>query len=219
MILKERDRRVLALIYEHGFAETKHVQQFFPNYFETRRRLLKFSNFGYIQEETALPRTRVARLTPRGRREVERFYPKLLPQRPHLAQNTFLHDSAVLTARLRLESLWQGTWVPESALPRHEREIPDGIFQFPSGKEFYVEIENSKKAPRRFLSRLHHFPNASLVLYVATSPNLLKLLQRYLSTPDLPPVALVSLDELLASPPPKAWTPLGTSALFSQGQF
>lgn len=217
MRIQERDKKILRLAYDHGFVERKHIRCFFPDEPETSRRIHEYVGHGYLKVAPCPARNEVIFLiTRKGVDIVEQGVPYYLPYRP-ISHTKVLHDSFVIMTRIRLEQLWIGHWIPERLLPRTE-EIPDGIFQFPSGKKVYVELENSHKEKARFLYRLQEFSGQILILYITTKPEVYRSIRRTTDVLNLPPMALISLDSLL-SPTPQIWSPTNKLSIFHQKEF
>lgn len=161
----------------------------------------------------------ILRLSRQGIAVAEEGRSTRIDQRFRLAASQFSHASKVLHTRLAIEPHWQGKWIPESALGRGKCEIPDGIWRFPSGAEIYIELENSTKAPKRFLSRLHAFTVPILTLYVAASEEVRRSIERHLlAGRELPPVGLLTLDNLVAGHL-AAWSPGKTLYPFARREF
>lgn len=218
MLVQPRDQQILSLCYEHGFLSLFHLDTFFPSQRERRKRVAQYRDTGLVEPHAPLPNWQpVYCLTRPGIEFVESFYPAVIQQRRHLSMATFLHDSKVISARLRICSLWDGCWTPESRLPRAREEIPDGIFTFSSGKKVFVEVENSLKSRPRFLKKLAKYEEPLFTLYVATSPFLENALKRYLSA-ETRSAGVISLPEL-AETSPAVWTRTKVIHPFSRRSF
>lgn len=221
MILQKRDKRILNLLHEHGFLEMEHVQRFFPNYTETRRRIIELKQAGIVREEQSPVTSNevVLRLNPCSPERLFNGHRVFLHPKKMLAPNTFLHNSKVISIRLVLESLWSGEWIAESRFKGRKDEIPDAIFKFSNGNEVYVELENSLKGRGRFLKRLKTFTAPALTLYVGTSHCPVHKLQKYMLEPGLPPCAAVDYEDLFKSPIPRPWSPKGPLRIFEVREF
>lgn len=218
--LQGRDLFLLRLIYDHGFILAEHAAKLFPSYGDALRRVGKLKAAGLLFSEASIVmrRVKILRLTAKGRAAAEAYLPYRLGKLRPLHQTKLLHDSFVITVRLRLSALWHGEWTPEALLPRSQ-DIPDGVFTFPSGKNVFIEVENSHKAQQRFLSRLYGFSGQVLVLYVATWPEVERSIRKTLSmAAGSPPAALVSLSSL-QSQNPDIWSPGQKLSLFHVKEF
>ena len=206
MKLQPRDRKILGLIYDHGFVLQRHVLRLFPNYTETRRRINELKRAGWLSEELShVTYGKELRLTKKGRLVAEADSPYRFPQIKFLNPHYYFHDSFVISTRMRLEELWNGTWIPEKSYRGHQKEVPDGIFLFPSGKKIYVEVENSMKSRARFLAKHSRYNDhaALLILYVTTQKIVLNGIKSFIKRNNNPmaPYAVISLEELMNEAP------------------
>jgi hypothetical protein len=197
MRVTARDQLIFTLCYEHGFLAVQHLKGFFPSDRERRMRMAEAIRDKLIfRADPPIPSiSSIFRLTTKGENLVESFYPYRIPPKRILSPATYIHNMKVIDARLRIAPLWDGVWTPESRLPKATSEIPDAIFTFPSGKEVYVELENSVKSQKRFLRRLETFKNVELTLYIATQPEIERALKKYLSV-ETPPAGVVLLSNI-----------------------
>src|SRR5690606_14177135 len=121
--------------------------------------------------------------------------------------------------RLRLQEIWDCHWIPEGLIKAEQfPHVPDGMAVFPNGRQVAVEVENSPKGSERFREIQERWRGVPirLVLYVATTPMMLRLVRRYLEAgPQDLPFGLVLLSDLEAGTP-KVWTVLGELDLLSR---
>ena len=225
--LQDRDRKLISLSFDHQFLPGRDAQRFvfkgtIPR--RARERIAELVEAGYIRREPVftLGNSSIIRLTKKGMELAQTQRPYEIPYRRRLDPVTLVHDGFTISTRLRLEELWDATWVPEGALKAEQfPQIPDGVLVFPNGSQVAVEIENSVKGISRFhqiQERWRKIP-IKLVLYVATHAALFKILQRYLSEgPRDLPFGLVLWSELDQSVP-KIWTAMGELDLFSRRTF
>jgi hypothetical protein len=228
MILQARDKRLLLLCYQHQFLLTEHTLHLFENrsYREARRRLLELTKSGFLFEEknAVVGRKPIHRLTSLGAKIAASEAAETIPQQRVLKTAELVHDAVVTSVRIRLESIWsEGSFVPERLIKKSQyRQIPDGIFQFPSGKGIAIEVENSDKGRSRFLRLLSRWSDVRhiiLILYVATSDSLYESVKRYLSTaPKDQPVGLLHWHHLHEGKP-LVWTPRGEMPLLERRGF
>lgn len=215
--LQTRDQKLLTLAFDHQFIPKRDAQRFVFNSTtkrHARQRLAELEHAGYIQTDPIfrLGSSPIIRLTKQGLAFAKILRPYEIPRRRKLDPLTFVHDSIVLSTRLRLEELWDATWIPEGALKAEQYpQIPDGVMVFPSGAQIAVEIENSDKGVTRFNAiqeRWRQVP-VRLVLYVATQATLYKAIQKYLNRgpQDIPFGVISWLD--LDQGQPKVWTVRG----------
>jgi hypothetical protein len=128
-----------------------------------------------------------------------------------------VHDSTVTAVRLRLSELWDAKWIPESLIKSEEfSQVPDGMMVFQNGRQVAIEVENTPKGPKRFRElqeRWRGMP-VRLVLFVATSDSMFRIVQSYLEAgPRDLPFGLVNW-EALENGTPKVWTVMGELDLF-----
>lgn len=220
MRVTPRDQLILTLCYEHGFLAVQHLTGFFPSPRERRTRMAEAIRADlFFRADPPLPfANSIFRLTPSGVNLVESFYPYRIPPKRILSPATFTHSVKVIDARLKIAPLWHGAWTPESRLPKAAAEIPDAIYTFPSGAEIYIELENSLKGRRRFLRRLETFQAPILTLYVATNPEIERMLKKYLAAAETPPAGVVLLDSI-QGPHTSVWTREKTIRPFSRRSF
>lgn len=228
ILLQKRDREILRLCYEQQFLFTDHVLGLFKNrsYRECRRRIAELRQAGFLREELAsvLGRRPVLRLTQLGTQAAIEGGGSLVPQTKRLQPATLLHDAYVTGVRVRLEEFWPSArFIPERAIKKSEyRQIPDGIFTFPSGRGVAIEVENSDKGRTRFIQLMERWRDVGqiiLVLYVATSDSLYQTVQRYLEAgPKDQPMGVVSWNVLSTGRPP-VLTPKGELPLFERSEF
>lgn len=226
MILQTRDREFLRVCYEHQFLLVDHLREtFFKGKSKQALylRIQKLEKAGVLKKENILGHAQVLRLTEAGEKLTRSHVQLELPRQRALPLDTLTHDALVISVRLRLRELWDGTWVPEILLKQNEYpRIPDGVVAFPGGKQIAIEVENSLKGKSRFLSLMKIWgkhPNVGMVLYVTTTKSLYSNLKGYISEgPKKPIFALVSWDEL-RSGTPKAFSIHGEIDLFSRRSF
>lgn len=228
VILQNRDREILRLCYEHQFLLMEHLKgAFFKGKSKQKlyERVQELEKAGLLRREKIfiLGREQVLRLTQDGERTIREHFQFAIPQYRRLPLDTLAHDALVVSVRLRLREIWDGTWVPETLLKQNEyQRIPDGIIAFPGGKQVAIEVENSLKGKSRFLSLMKTWgqhPNVGMVLYISTTKSLYSNLHGYIvEGPRKPIFALVSWDEL-RSGTPKAFSIHGEIDLFSRRSF
>jgi hypothetical protein len=233
--LTDRDRELLKLILEQQFVTSEHVHTFFGDVKHTtvRRRLRAIAEMRFIEEEIypEVGQKRVIRLTARGLVEALQQRGRYLSYKRDLSPMTLNHDILVTSLRLMLTEVWEGSFVPERAIKDHGLElIPDGLWVFPSGRFFALELENSDKGPKRFLRLTERWqklsaPNLLGVLYFASSGFVLRSLQRsFERIPASPPMGLIDYQALAesrrqTSAPPSALTQKGALEIFKRRAF
>ncbi len=227
ILLQERDKRLLRLCYEQQFILTDHVEKLFAgaSYRACRQRMQELAQAQFISEEpsTSLGRKPVYRVTRLGTAVALESGASAISQPRNLTLATLQHDAIVTSVRLRLEELWNAKFVCERAIKGKEyREVPDGIFFFPSGRGIAIELENSDKGRTRFLRLLQRWkdaPQITFVLYVATSRELYEAIKRFLEhAPKERPMGVVLWQELEAGKP-TVWSQRGDLALFERREF
>jgi len=228
MVLQRRDKRILLLCYQQQFLLTEHVLHLFENgsYREARRRLRELIREGFLYEESnaVLGRKPIIRLTILGAKIAAADCVEPIPQQRILKTVELTHDAIITSVRIRLERVWEeGRFVPERAIKKSQyRQIPDGLFMFPSGKGIAIEVENSDKGRSRVLRLLDRWSDIRhiiLILYVATSDSLFESFKKYLaSAPKGQPVGLVHWRDLQAGTP-MVWTPRGEMPLLERRTF
>ncbi len=226
--IQTRDRKILKLCYEQQFILTEQVKRYFANdsYKECRRRIDELKQAGYLKNEITpiLGKTEILRLTRIGRELAKEGTPFHVTELKKLRLVTLTHDAVVTEARLRLEAIWSlATFVPERAIKKNQfRQIPDGLFLFPSGNSIALEIENSDKGKTRFikiLKRWSDVPKVVFVLFIATHPILFESIKKWLPEgPKDQPMGVV-LWEHLKIGTPLVWTKLGQVPLFEKREF
>lgn len=225
--LQDRDKRIIRLCYEQQFILTEHAEKFFAgaSYRACRRRVQELADARYIREEpsASLGRKTVYRVTRLGTAVALESGATAIPQAGALQLATLVHDAVVTSVRLRLEEFWNARFVCERAIKGKEyREVPDGIFFFPSGRGIAIEVENSDKGRTRFLRLLQRWkdtPQIAFVLYVATSRELFEGIKRFLEhAPKDRPMGVVHWQELQAGTP-RVWTQRGDIPLFDQREY
>ncbi|MEK6705769.1 MAG: hypothetical protein AABZ06_08270 [Bdellovibrionota bacterium] len=227
MILQERDKKILKICYEQQFLLSEQVHRYFfkdrkPQ--AMRHRLLMLERAGYIKRkpESTLDGKRLIRITRTGLRAItERIViPVSQVNKPDV--RTLRHDTVVTSVRLRLSEIWTGHWLPERVIKAEDfPQIPDGIFIFPSGKKVAIEVENTPKPRARFFEIMERWRkvDVKLILYVATTQNIFRIIQRML--PDGPqrvPFSLILWEDLKNGTPP-VWSPGGTVNIFSRKEY
>lgn len=224
IIVQERDRRIIKAIYDHRYLPTKDVERYIFKGLDSRRareRILELELAGLVRRERLDPfanRT-ILRLTRSGTALALEHRAAEIPQLRRVDVRTFLHDSLVISARFRLSEFWEAVWIPEGALKSEDYpQIPDGVMVFASGSQVAIEVENSSKGPKRFreLQERWRSVRALMILYIATAPNLYRLIQGYLKTgpQDLPFGLLLWSD--LEMRQPKIWTARGEIDLLAR---
>lgn len=203
--LQERDKEILRVCYEQQFLLTEHIRDHFfgGNYAEAKRRVIELRQSDYLQGAGFRIGKKMAHiLGHRGMPIATAKSPLEVVQYPRIDLETVEHDAIVTDIRLRLSALWDGEWIPEKGIRSTDSsQIPDGVFLFPDGKQAAVEVENSLKGRARFERRLKFWPGSgvTLVLYVATTPEIYAALQIFLEkAEDFPVCGLISLEELRA---------------------
>lgn len=224
MKLQERDMEILKCCYEQQFLTIEQIEE---HYFKSthsnkaRERVSELSKAGLVRSENSSLATikKVVRLTRAGQRLAAAHAALEVPQSRRLDLATLMHDSIVTSVRLRLSQLWDARWIPERALKDKYEIIPDGIVQFESGFNVAVEIENSIKGRSRFLKLIDTWAKVesiSLVLYVATTRQLERLIQGYLrERPSEKLFAVVAWDDLKTGVP-SAQSPAGALPIFDR---
>lgn len=226
MILQERDRRILRLCYEQQFVLTEHVEAFFSgSYRACRKRIQELVDSLYLHEEltSALGKKRIYRVTKLGAQVALETHACPVGQARVLQPATLVHDAIVTSVRIRLESFWNAQFICERAIKGKEyRQIPDGLFVFPSGKAIAIEVENSDKGRSRFsqnLNRWRDTQNVLFVLFIATNDSLSHSIQTCLgNAPQGRPMGVVRWQEL-ESGVPLVWTRRGEIQLFERREF
>ena len=227
IVLQERDRRVIRICYEQQFILTEHVERDFgrTSYKNCRKRIRELIGANYLKEDksAAIGRKPIYRVTGLGATVALENGASPISPKARLQLSTLVHDAIVISVRQRLTQFWDAQFVCERAIKASEhRQIPDGIFAFPSGKEIAIEVENSDKGRSRFislLSRWRHEKQTILVLYIATSESLFSTIQKRLATaPNEQPFGLVKWDDLRVEKP-DVWTPKGPIPLFDRRSF
>lgn len=227
IVIQNRDRELLRLCYEQQFLMTDHIQHYFRSgsYRACRMRVQELVEHKFLREESnsIFGRKPVYRTTSIGTQiALESGAIVHNPVRT-LQLTTLVHDSLVTSVRLKLETLWDGRFVCERAIKSKDfKQIPDGIFFFPSGRGIAIEVENSDKGKSRFtrlLSRWQDTPGILFVLYVATSDYLCKSIKKCLPNgPIDQPMGVVTW-EILKDGTPLVWTPRGEVDLFGRRTF
>lgn len=225
--LQDRDKKLIRLCYEQQFILTEHAEKYFAgaSYRACRQRVQELANAQYLREEpsTSLGRKPIYRVTRLGTAVALESGATAISQPRTLQLATLVHDAIVTSVRLKLEELWNAKFVCERAIKGKEyREVPDGIFFFPSGRGIAIEVENSDKGRTRFLRLLQRWkdtPQIAFVLYVATSPELFEAIKRFLGhAPKDRPMGVVQwLD--LETGRPMVWSQRGDLALFDRREF
>lgn len=227
MILQVRDREILSCIYEQRFLLMHHVENYFfknKSPAKARERILELGKSGFICKETnpILGNRKCIRLTQLGIQVVEEFHALILKQKRNLDFRTLNHDAIVSSVRLRIKQLWDGVWIPESALKIQEYpQIPDGVIVFPSRRKIAIEVENSAKGKERFLSLLNRWKSVDifLVLFVVTQPVLFQVIRKNLSVDSSGlPFGVVQWPHL-ENGLPKVWTQRGELEIFTRREF
>jgi len=223
--IQERDQRLLRVIYEQQFVLMSQIERWFFGKQSARRarqRIQVLSEAGWLQrvESPLIKHARIIRLTKSGVSIAETDRVERIPQTRTLDVSTLLHDSIVTSVRLRLEELWDAFWVPERLIKAEQfSHIPDGLVIFDASRlQVAVEVENSPKGPKRFheIQQRWRGSKVELILYVASSPTMFRIVQNYLKTgPQDLPFALVLWSELEAGVP-HAWTVAGEIDVFSR---
>jgi len=194
-------------------------------------RIQELEQAGLLQKERVLAcnRQKLIRLTRSGIKYVEGSFLARIPQFKRPSLETLIHDAMVTSVRLRLREFWDGSWLPEGLLKKKEYpHIPDGIVLFSSGKRIAIEVENSLKGKSRFIKLLEQWANGSstpvsMVLYVATTPTLQKLIRGYLEEAHQKgiqkPIFGLVLWETLRTEAPRPFSAHGELELFSRRSF
>lgn len=215
------------MCYEQQFLITEQVQRYFysgKNRCNGFVRLLEMERSGFIRREPSMlmGNKNLIRLTRQGLCAIAEDIVIEVPQVRKPDIRTLRHDTIVTSVRLRLQELWTGSWLPERVIKQEDfPQIPDGLFIFPSEKKVAVEIENSPKGRRRFLSILERWrkTDVKLILYVATTPHIFRIVQRLLlEGPRGVPFALI-LWENLRNSVPAVWTSDGIVNIFSRKEY
>lgn len=224
MKLQQRDLEILCCCYEQQFLTIEQIEGF---YFKSahgnkaRERVRELSKAGLVRTEKSQLASigKIVRLTKAGEKLAAANVALAVPQARKLDLATLMHDSIVTSVRLRLRELWDGRWIPERALRDKYEIIPDGIVQFESGFSIAVEIENSLKGKARFLGLIETWSkveSVSLILYVATSRQLERLIHGYLQERSVEKMfGLVCWDDLKAGVP-AVQSPAGALPLFEK---
>ena len=227
IVLQDRDRKILKLCYEQQFILTEHSEWFFRggSYQACCMRLGELVQNRYLKKDTSatIGKKTIYRLTSLGVETALESGATAIASGGRLQPANMVHDSIVTSVRQRLEEFWDAKFVCERAIKESEyRQIPDGIFFFPSGKGIAIEVENSDKGRSRFIRLMNRWKDVKqiiLVLYVVTSDSLFHTIQRYLEqAPKEQPMGLVHWSALSTSKP-KVWTPRGEIAPFERRQF
>jgi DNA-binding MarR family transcriptional regulator len=219
MRIQDRDLKVLRLAYDHGFLLSRHAEKYFTSYSITRRRIsiLEYAGLIIQKQSPIWARERLIVLTRIGRvvAETKLTYRILHPVK--IRPGRLLHDAELIRARLRLDELWQGRFVPEALLPPAQ-DVPDCAYAFDSGRKFYVELENTHKAKDRFIGRLRRMGDATAVLYIATTAEVERSIRRRLELIPEAPAGVLLLEEL-ERPAPKLWSHRNQLSLFHRRDF
>lgn len=223
--LQERDRRVLELCYEQQFLTLDQVSRFFFGGYigNASRRMSSLRSLGLLRTQSVLTlggKVEILRVTARGRTEARKGSKYLIPQVRQVGFSTLSHDAMVIDTRVRLQSLWEATWIPERVL-KHEKlaQVPDGVLVFQSGKKVAVEVENSLKGKARYQRIWKAYqdgPSLALVLYVVASERLLSRIKTYMADAPSGLAFGAVLWSDLKSGVPSLWTPKGELPLFSR---
>ena len=222
--IQERDRMIMRAIYDHRYLPTKVVDRYIFNGIDSRRsreRIQELESAGLVRRERLAPfanRT-VLRLTRTGTSLALENRATEIAQPRRIDLRTFLHDNIVIASRFRLAEFWDAVWIPEGAVKAEDYpQIPDGILVFASGTQVAIEVENSSKGPKRFRELQERWRNmkTKLVLYIATSPSLHRLIQGYMKAgPQDLPFGLVLWSDLEMRQP-LIWTVRGELDLLSR---
>jgi hypothetical protein len=222
--VQKRDREILRLCHEQRFLLMDHVVRYFfksANKREAYRRIAELEQSGLVRREyvAGFGKLRIIRATPVGVGYSGSF--DEIPRNPRIDLATIYHDSLVTSVRLRIAELWDGWWYPEALMKAEDdrQHIPDGVFHFPNRLRAAIELEHSQKERRRFHARLRHWreePNLALALYVATSDQIYRFIQReILSSGVKGRIGVVHWDALRDGQPP-VWTYTGEYHLFKR---
>lgn len=216
---RERDLKLLRLAYDHGFFLSRHAERYFANYSNTRRRLSVLTEAGLIVQKLSpiWAREKLVLLTSLGRALAETKLDYRIRNPVRIRPGRLLHDAELIRTRQRLDELWQGQFVPEAMLPLAQ-DLPDGAYVFPSGRTFYVELENTHKAKERFIGRLRRMSGATAVLYIATSAEVERSIRRRLEAIPEAPAGVLTLSELEQAQP-KLWSHQNQLSLFHRRDF
>jgi DNA-binding PadR family transcriptional regulator len=235
--IQKRDQKIAQSCYEQQFVRAQELMQ---SHFkgvhrsEVYRRLQELEKAGYLKRIRPFPGSPVTlfRLTEAGIELARQNSPMEVPQTRRLNPSTIVHDAYVTSVRIRLEELWNFTWIPEAVLKAEygKKQTPnsaigDGMMNFPSGKKAILELENSLKSPDRYRQIFSNWNQSShspsFVLYVATDQNLSKrlkvMMERY--APKELPIFLITIEDLLKHPPSKVWSIRGEFAIFERKEF
>ena len=226
MIGTKRDLEILRVDYEQQVIALRQVAKYFfrGNLSNAAFRIKQLVLAGLLKPAVLSSRLpiKLFQLTPSGVRMARTVTHLQVPQRKILSLATLEHDLLVTDVRLRLKQLWDFAWLPEKVLKAAEyRQIPDGICLFRSGKKIAIELENSAKGSRRYLSIWKRWVGTEtfLVLYVATNPRLAKFLrQLILQAPAGVRLGVVEWSQL-DDYTPTVWTPGGELELFGRLEF
>src|SRR5262245_29093336 len=144
--IQNRDQEILRICYEQQFLTLDRVRHFYlrTSRSEPYRRLRELENAGFLLREYSpiAGRRSLIRLSELGYKFARANHQFDLAPLKRLNPSTLLHDTLVTSVRLRLSEFWDVPFVPERAIKSLEfQEIPDGIFNFPSGNEIALEVE------------------------------------------------------------------------------
>ena len=227
MKIQQRDIEILKCCYEQQFLTLEQIEKY---YFKSthgnlaRRRVGELRKAGLVRaEDSRLATTgKIIRLTRSGQKLIASQCAFDVPQARSIDLATLMHDSIVTSVRLRLSEIWSGAWVPERALKDKYPIIPDGIVKFESGFNVAVEIENSSKGRTRFcqiLNTWNQVENVSLILYIATTEQLERLILSYLAEVKMKLPAVVVQWSSLCSGMPLVKSPAGELPIFSKREL
>ncbi|MEK6577616.1 MAG: replication-relaxation family protein [Bdellovibrionota bacterium] len=222
--LQERDLRILKTTYENQILSQAQVARFFfqgRSDVAVRQRLSELEKEGFIKRRVINngERHTLVRLSKKSKELIEKTQQIKVPEIRYVDQATLTHDLAVTGVRLRLEELWDGTWIPERALKCEEFSlVPDGIFRFESGNYAAIEIENSRKDRNRMHRLLSRWALSQpfFVLYVALSEDRFNFLKDCILDASAEIAIGVMEFENLNSQDPQVWSPSGTVHPFSR---
>ena len=226
MIQQARDREIVRVCYEQQLISLKQVARYFfsGDLAYASRRLKGLEAEGFLKQVRPIANYsgRLYQVTGLGVKLARTISTLEVPQRRTFGLATLEHDLLVTSLRLRLRELWDSAWLPEKILKAAEyRQIPDGVALFRSGRKVALELENSSKGKRRYLSIWKRWVGTEtfLVLYVATHPGLAQFLRKlFLVAPKGVALGVVEW-ESLESGCPKVWTPAGELDLLNRREF
>lgn len=226
--LQGRDRELLRVCAEQQFLTLGQVRSFFSGSQlkrSARRRVAALRAAGLIRwcESPLGERQPILRVTSKGLSLAEDAGAALVKPRRHLPAATFIHDALVTSVRLRLQTFWKATFIPECAIREGEFPvIPDGVFAFTSGVAIALEVENSLKHKKRFVRLAQRWKDADsilAVLYVAKDETLRARLQSFITSAGVnKPLGLVSWTSLSCGQP-EIWTVRGPMRWLHQKEF